>query len=158
MQVLEELEIAEAKESISCKKNKDIESVVDESLVKEEEGKSLDSVESSTEEQRVEILEEETMKSRHEGESCALESTEGNVNKEQIIDRDITFSTSESASKSSQEIEKDAEKLDEEESTTEIVKEANVNDLLQENVREDANKTLFDYNDEAETSKYEVRL
>lgn len=158
MQVLEELEIAEAKESISCKKNKDIESVVDESLVKEEEGKSLDSVESSTEEQRVEILEEETMKSRHEGESCALESTEGNVNKEQIVDRDITFSTSESASKSSQEIEKDAEKLDEEESTTEIVKEANVNDLLQENVREDANKTLFDYNDEAETSKYEVRL
>ena len=151
MQVLEELEIAEAKESISCKKNKDIESVV-------EEGKSLDSVESSTEEQRVEILEEETMKSRHESESCALESTEGNVNKEQIVDRDITFSTSESASKSSQEIEKDAEKLDEEESTTEIVKEANVNDLLQENVREDANKTLFNYNDEAETSKYEVRL
>lgn len=54
--------------------------------------------------------------------------------------------------------EKDAEKLEEEESSTKIKTEGSINELLPEYIQEDSSATLGDEEDEAENSKEEVRF
>ncbi|GMN42571.1 hypothetical protein TIFTF001_011789 [Ficus carica] len=164
-EVVEELETVGAGESIPSETNKDIETIFDASSVKQEEGrheevKYLDRNEDSIEESKVEIVEEEALKLRGEDEGQTQESTEENVEKEEIIKRDVTLSTTESVqeetSKSSQENIKDAENLNEEESTVDIIKEGKLDDLSSMNTLEDSIKTGEDRENEAEKSKEEI--
>lgn len=156
-----------AGESILSETNKDIEMIFDASSVKQEEGqheevKYLDRNEDSIEESKVEIAEEEALKLRGKDEGQTQESTEENVEKEQIIERDVTLSTMESVqeetSKSSQENIKDAENLNEEESTVDIIKEGKLDYLSPENTLKDSTKTGEDRENEGEKSREEVRL
>lgn len=146
--------------------NKDIERTFDASSVKQEEGqheepKYVDRAEASIEESKVVIAEEEALESKGEDEDHTQESTEGNADEEQIIERDVTFSTPElvqEETSSSQDNIKDSENLYEEESTVESIKEGKLDDLTPENTRKDATKTLKDRENEAENFKEEVRL
>ncbi|PON84255.1 hypothetical protein TorRG33x02_200090 [Trema orientale] len=108
---------------------------------------------------QVEIPEEEAFKSRGEDESRKLESNEEISNEERTVE-DVKFSIPEQIqveiSKSNQDNVKDAEKLNDEESTTEIIKEGYLNALSPENIQEDAIKTLKDQENEAERPKGEI--
>ncbi|XP_024029532.1 titin isoform X3 [Morus notabilis] len=158
-EVLEELETVGASET-----NKDIERTFDGSSVKQEEGqheegKYLDRAEASIEESKVVIAEEEALESKGEDEDRTQESTEGNADEEQIIERDVTFSTPELVQEeksSSQDNIKDSENFYEDESTVESIKEGDLDDLTPENTQKDATKTLEDRENEAENFKEEI--
>ncbi|PON41574.1 hypothetical protein PanWU01x14_288460 [Parasponia andersonii] len=109
---------------------------------------------------QVESPEEEAFKSRGEDESRKLESNEEISNEERTVE-DVNFSIPEQIqvdiSKGNQDNVKDAEKLNDEESTTEIIKEGcYLNALSPENIQEDAIKTLKDQENEAERPKGEI--
>lgn len=117
---------------------------------------------STSDDIQVEIPEEETLESRGIDESQRPESIGGNSSKEQIVEEDgelsIPGSIQGEISKSNQDNIQDAEKLNEVEITTEILKEGCINAVSQENIQEDAIKMLKDDENEAERSKGEVRL
>lgn len=152
MQIVKELETARADESSPWEMKKDVESFVDTSSEKHEEVKSHDQdpIKASIEENKAEISEEEALKSKHEDESHRQEAKS---NKEQIIGEYATFSAveaiQEETSNSSQDNVKDAEKLNEEESTVES---------LPDNNQEVEVKKSNDQEYEAEISTEQVRL
>lgn len=80
---------------------------------------------------------------------------------QQIVGEEVAFSApepiQEETSKTSQDNIKEAQKINEE-STAEITKEGNINDLSQENIQEDVIEVLEDHENEVEKSKKEVRL
>lgn len=118
----------------------------------QEEGKYLDPTEASIEESKPE---DEASKPKGDDESRKQESTGADCDKEEIVEREVTFCTPESiqeeTSKASPDDAKDEEKI------TEITKISQINDLSQENIQEDVIETSKDHENEAEKSKEEVR-
>ena len=111
---------------------------------------------------QVEIPEEEALKSKGEDESQRPESRGGNSNKEETVEEEVKFSILESIEgeirANNQDNVEDAEKLNDEESTTVIINEGGINALSPESIQEEAIRTLKDHENEAERSKGEVGL
>ena len=164
MQVVKELEITGARESIPCKTDKEVESFVAASSVKQDEGhqkegKDVGSTKASTEDNNVEILEEVASESRGEDESHG-QSAGADFDKENTTE-EVTVSNSdliqEETSKSSQDDVKGAEKISEE-STEEVIKENNANDLSPENIQENVIEEIEHHENKVESCKEKVRL
>lgn len=127
-----------------------------------EESSTLDDVPAEVDSTVREIPKEEAPKPIGEDETQKKESVVADFNDEKISERDVAFSTPESVqeetSKSSKDNVKDEEKLNEEESPAEMIKEGNTTNLSLEDIPKDATETLKDHEHEAEKSKEEVRL